>query len=31
MNQDHTPKPNGKALFPILVFLLLYLGVGVYF
>jgi len=31
MNQDHTPKPNGKALFSILVFLLLYLGVGVYF
>lgn len=31
MNQDYTPKPNGKALFPILVFLLLYLGVGVYF
>lgn len=28
---ENTPKPNAKALLPILVFLVLYLGVGIYF
>ncbi len=28
---ENTPKPNAKALLPILVFLILYLGVGIYF
>ncbi len=30
-NATNKPKPNGKALLPILVFLVLYLGIGIFF